>query len=53
VTAAAVIAEFSSIGRIGVALNFSHGTQGAVVRERLAAVSASMIATPPLLSAKA
>ena len=42
----------SSMGMIGVQVKCSHGTQGAVVRASVAALSTSMIATPPLLSAK-
>ena len=49
--ASAPIAADSSIGRIGVAVKVSHGTNGAVVRASVAALSTSTIATPPLPSA--
>lgn len=42
----------SSIGTIGVTVNRSHGVNGAVVRATVAALSASMIATPALPSAE-
>jgi len=45
--ASAAIGDDSSIGRIGVAVKRSHGVQGAVVLASVAALSASMIATPP------
>src|ERR1035437_1986240 len=51
-TASPLIAVDSSIGTIGVTVKRSHGVHGAVVRARGAALSASMIATPPLPSAQ-
>ena len=50
--ASPLMAADSSIGMIGVTVNVSHGTHGAVVRARVAAESASMMATPPAPSAK-
>jgi hypothetical protein len=42
----------SSTGRMGVIVNSIQAVNGAVMRARVATLSASMIATPPELSAK-
>src|SRR3954447_21846078 len=51
-TASPAIPDDSSIGTIGVAVKRNHGVHGAEVRANVAALSASMIATPPVPSAK-
>src|SRR6266487_918026 len=50
--ASLAIAADSSTGRMGLVVNRSHGVKGAVARARVAALSASTIATPPDPSAK-
>jgi hypothetical protein len=45
-TASPAIADDSSIGTIGVVVKRSHGAHGALVRARVAALSASISATP-------
>ena len=48
--ASPAIAVASSTGRIGVTVKLSHGVHGAVVLAIVAALSASMMATPPVPS---
>ncbi len=49
--ASPAIADASSIGRMGLSVNFSHGVNGALALASAAAVSDSMIAKPPVPSA--